>query len=93
MSTIQYHKAERDPVTGWMITPQEAYLPEEWEEHKRVCPECGDEFVPYTSDDSQAYIGRAASLCSPECKREAHRRESREWARRNRAKMLEDSHD
>lgn len=84
MSVIQYHKGVRDPVTGWMITPQEAYLPEEWEEHKRVCPECKDEFVFYSSDDRTEHQGRADTYCSDPCKQEAHRRISREWARRNR---------
>lgn len=89
MSAIQYHKGVLDPVTGWMITPQEAYLPEEWEEHKRVCPECGDEFVVYTSEDIDPNQGRPASYCSPACRADAHRRESREWAKRNRDHVRE----
>lgn len=86
-STIQYHKGVLDPETGWMVTPQEAYLPEEWEEHKRVCPNCQDEFVLYVSDDTDL-TGRTAGLCSDECRQEAHRRDSREWARRKRMRNL-----
>lgn len=86
MSKVEYHKAERDPETGWMITPQEAYTQEEWDEYKHICQGCGDEFVLYFSDDTEAR-GRPAVYCGPECRREAHLRDSREWARRHRAEM------
>jgi hypothetical protein len=86
VNTIQYHKGVLDPDTGWMITPQEAYLPEEWDELSRECPECGDDFVIYTSGDLPENSGRPSGYCSPECRQDAHRRESREWARKNRAR-------
>ena len=85
VSVVEYHKGVLDPETGWMVTPQEAYLPEEWAEHATKCPGCGDEFVVYTSGDV-TNIGRPSGYCSIECKQEAHRRDAREWARRNRAK-------
>jgi hypothetical protein len=84
-TTVRKMKAEVDPDTGWYVTEQEAYLPEEWDEHKHTCDGCGDEFVLYTSDDSEPPRGRNGSYCGSECLQEAHRKASREWARRHRA--------
>lgn len=83
MTTAQYHKAEVDAETGWFVTPQEAYTEEEWDEYKHTCKICGDEFVLYFPDDTEAR-GHPAEYCSPECRQEAHRQQSREWARKQR---------
>ena len=85
MSTTQIHKGVVDPETGWIVTPQEAYTPEEWEEHAKTCGVCGDEFVLYTPGDDEIRVGRASLYCSQDCKQEAHRKQSREWAAARRA--------
>lgn len=89
MTTVQKHKGVLDPETGWMVTPQEAYLPEEWAEHANTCRGCGEEFVLYTSGDEEVRLsGRRGDYCSNECASEAHRQQSRDYARRVRAARL-----
>lgn len=86
MSRIEIHKATLDPETGWMVTPQEAYGQDEWNEHAKTCSMCGDEFVLYVSgDDDIDLTGRMIKYCSTACQEEAHRVQSREYARRKAA--------
>jgi ferredoxin len=82
---MQIHKGTLDPETGWMVTPQEAYTPEEWEEHAKTCAMCGDEFVLYTPGDDEIRHGRSSMYCGEACRQEAHRRDSREYNQRRRA--------
>jgi hypothetical protein len=87
MRRVEYHKAYYDPENEWMVTPQEAYTRDEWDEYKHTCRECKDEFVLYFSDDTEAR-GRPATYCSPECRLQAKRRDAREWKQRNTARAL-----